>query len=99
MGKNDVIAWLEEITWPPIRDLDRAPSSDEGNISEVLFDHERGTARPTDARACQECGDSVQIAEPHVTATVWLYSEMRSGPNMKMPVFCDRECWRSWASS
>lgn len=80
-------------------DLDSAPSLDEGYISEVQLNYKRPTAFENEKGVCQECGDTYLMRESHVSATVWLYSGTRSGPKMKAPGFCDRECWVSWASS
>jgi hypothetical protein len=99
MEKNATLRWLREITWPSVPGLETAPTPEEGYIASVSFETVRGTASEDDAKACQECGQPVFLADPHVSATVWMYSGTRSGPKMKRPVFCDRECWTNWATS
>jgi len=93
---NAALSILKESCWPAIDGLEEAPGPDEGYIFAVEMDYARSTARDHDKRACQTCGEPVFIGEPHVRATV----KLRVGKFLhhKNPVFCDRECWASWAS-
>lgn len=79
--------------------LDSSPSKDEGYIAEVEMEYARTTASDERVGFCTDCGGEIQVNQPHVRATVWLYTDTRRGERMSCPSFCDRDCWRGWASA
>lgn len=78
------------------RHLENPPSS-EGTIISVDVEHTENRTAVTQAKQCQQCLEPVPFSEPHVRARVRL-EDRPVMPVYKNIVFCDRECWASWAS-
>lgn len=70
------------------------PAPGEGFIAKVNFKTKR--AGPLSPKDCQQCGTPVDRETPYIRATVWLDGDLREV--MHTPVFCDKNCWASWAS-
>jgi len=45
-------------------------------------------------KACEHCGDAVDLLETHGYACLWSGTPPRR--QMHKPVFCDRWCWIEW---
>lgn len=82
---------------PAKRWLDGPPTPENGKILAVDMENVDKYLVELHQKECQHWGAPVEQSEPHVKAR--LRVEKSVGPVHPRPVFCDRECWNSWASS
>lgn len=74
------------------------PEPDEGHLTRVDMDYVASGRRDAFVR-CQQCGQSVERTEPHVSAVVVLKPNgVRRFHNQKFVHFSDQACWGQWAS-
>lgn len=76
--------------------LDEPPDTDEGHIISVEHDHTNSRYQNAPYKKCQVCGAAVDRREPHTTAFIRV--ETSIAPQHKRPVFCDPECWLTFAT-
>ena len=77
--------------------LDGPPSSDEGEIVKVDLNRTNRGYLDGDTKACEECGEPVAVDTVHIGAWVRVADEL--GNLFYQPVFCDEECWATWATT
>ncbi|MDS0222486.1 hypothetical protein NDI54_14160 [Haloarcula sp. S1AR25-5A] len=77
--------------------LDSPPSSDEGTIVKVEAERTVQGYQDGATKACEACGEPVPVDTEHIGA--WVRVSSSTGPIFYRPVFCDAECWATWATS
>ena len=79
--------------------LQTAPPRHKRQIVDVNLERidERRSEKYAHLKACQHCGDAVELLEPHAYACLWSGTPPRR--QMHKPVFCDRWCWLEWMRS
>jgi len=76
--------------------LDTAPSRHKRQIVDVDLERVDDTRLEGTAhhKACEHCGDAVELLESHAYACLWVPAKM--GRIMHKPVFCGQRCWIEW---
>jgi len=87
---------LDEESVIPAGGLEEAPPRHKRQIIDVdleCIDDSRLGAT-VHHKACQHCGDAVDLLESHAAACLWVPA--KTGRIMHKPVFCGSECWLAW---
>ncbi len=80
----------------PAGGLDTAPPRHKRQIVDVDLEHVEDSrlGATLHLKACQHCGDAVDLLQPHAYACLWVPA--KTGRMMHKPVFCGSECWLAW---